>query len=493
MAGIAIGALVALTLPQQIDERRRLTPDPQLNGCFEGAGWNSATRVDRLAALQEVNPDIPASIQTGPTRAWVLGRGSWESSQSDEVIPSACEEIDVVVAHSGADRCLLLSGATSSAVPHHVTRWERHPSSPTGWSVVSRIRESRQRMPGEGTRKRARTLAARLYSRLDDVFASLEPLLKKAAVHTHPAYKATMGSNTKGAVLIMCVNWGNLDLLMNFLRSACDKQIDIQNLIVFAADPKVEKALKAIGVLVFSHDALGSFTAGAARSYGDHTFVEMMWCAAASHTVCRDDVPPSRPWVVSLFEFERISGECFAIVRWRGATLKLTCVYLVNALGYDLLFQDADLYWWREPWSFFATRPDIDTFWMDDGARTSRFAPLYPNTGYYLIRHNPRTALLCETLVGMYDVVLAWQSHQAVVSQVLGEFHALHALTVKILDKIEFPSGKQFHHNRALVRENKTQGIRALLLPHVLDGGQGRQAEIPQARWSCGTSRKVVL
>jgi len=315
VAGIAIGALVALTLPQQIDERRRLTPDPQLNGCFEGAGWNSATRVDRLAALQEVNPDIPASIQTGPTRAWVLGRGSWESSQSDEVIPSACEEIDVVVAHSGADRCLLLSGATSSAVPHHVTRWERHPSSPTGWSVVSRIRESRQRMPGEGTRKRARTLAARLYSRLDDVFASLEPLLKKAAVHTHPAYKATMGSNTKGAVLIMCVNWGNLDLLMNFLRSACDKQIDIQNLIVFAADPKVEKALKAIGVLVFSHDALGSFTAGAARSYGDHTFVEMMWCAAASRGLpaalrYRRDSPPSDEAVGGLiFEFERISGE----------------------------------------------------------------------------------------------------------------------------------------------------------------------------------------
>ena len=135
--------------------------------------------------------------------------------------------------------------------------------------------------------------------------------------------------------------------------------------------------------------------------------------------------------------------------------LKLTCVYLVNALGYDLLFQDADLYWWREPWSFFATRPDIDTFWMDDGARTSRFAPLYPNTGYYLIRHNPRTALLCETLVGMYDVVLAWQSNQAVVSQVLGEFHALHALTVKILDKIEFPSGKQFQLNRALFEKIK--------------------------------------
>jgi len=75
----------------------------------------------------------------------------------------------------------------------------------------------------------------------------------------------------------MCVNWGNLDLLMNFLRSACDKGVDVRNLVVFAADPKVEAALKAIGVLVFSHPALGSFAATAARSYGDHTFVEMMW------------------------------------------------------------------------------------------------------------------------------------------------------------------------------------------------------------------------
>ena len=52
---------------------------------------------------------------------------------------------------------------------------------------------------------------ARRPSRLDDVFASLEPLLKKPR-STHPAYKATMSSNTRGAVLIMCVNWGNLDL-----------------------------------------------------------------------------------------------------------------------------------------------------------------------------------------------------------------------------------------------------------------------------------------
>ena len=69
VAGIALGSLIALTLPQQTDVRRRLTPDPQLNGCFEGAGWNSATRVDRLAALQEVNPDIPASTPSRVNKA----------------------------------------------------------------------------------------------------------------------------------------------------------------------------------------------------------------------------------------------------------------------------------------------------------------------------------------------------------------------------------------------------------------------------------------
>ncbi|KAH8083456.1 nucleotide-diphospho-sugar transferase [Aureococcus anophagefferens] len=192
--------------------------------------------------------------------------------------------------------------------------------------------------------------------------------------------------------------------MLNFLRSACHRDIDVRNLVVFAADDKVEAALKAVGVHTFSHAALGQFDANAARSYGDHTFVEMMW-------------------------------------------LKLTCVYLVNDLGYDLLFQDADLYWWRAPWAYGAA--SVDTFWMDDGARTSASRPTSPTRATTCSRERADRGL-AEALVGMYDVVLAWQSHQAVVSQVLGEMHALHALTVQILEKEAFPSGKQLHHNRPL-------------------------------------------
>mmetsp|Transcript_22633 Transcript_22633/g.75072 ORF Transcript_22633/g.75072 Transcript_22633/m.75072 type:complete len:327 (+) Transcript_22633:115-1095(+) len=259
----------------------------------------------------------------------------------------------------------------------------------------------------ERHRVRARELLATLASQIDAVRGELAPILAEAAKHTPAAYARTMGDTSRGAVLVMAINWGNFDLLLNFLRSACDRRVDVRNLVVFAGDDRVYGALKDVGVLTFRHEALGEFGEAAARVYGDRTFSTMMW-------------------------------------------LKMTSAYLVNDLGYDLLFQDADLYWWRDPWAYFAARPDVETFWMDDGARTSRFAPHFPNTGYYLLRANARTAVLAETLVGMYDVVLAWQSHQAVVSQVLGEMHALHALTVQILEKEAFPSGKQLHHNRPL-------------------------------------------
>ena len=220
------------------------------------------------------------------------------------------------MAHSGADRCLLLSGATSSAVPHHVTRWERHASSPTGWSVVSRIRES------EATHARGRHEEAtsdahwrgRLYSRARRrLRAIIGTVTQKAAVHTHPAYKATMGSNTKGAVLIMCVNWGNLDLLMNFL---------ILDLGARQTDRHPE----------FHRFCGGS--QGRESAQGHWRLVFLARCA----------------WIISK-RARRIV--CARALRRDDVVEIDAVVYLVNALRYDLLFQDADLYWWtRSPGRF---------------------------------------------------------------------------------------------------------------------------------------------
>lgn len=377
--GFVVGLYFSLTRPRR---RRRLTA-----ACVEGTSWESMEVIDRSAALKALNPDIPAAIQTGPTSALLLSHG--------ETLDT-CEEVDVVVAQAGAGRCLLVAGTQQPSF--RVTRHERVDEA---WQPIARIREGKQRMPTDSTRRRARALFVRLVSSLEDVAAELDPVLAAAAQGTRD-YRAD-----KGAVLLMCINAGNLDLLLNFVLSTKRAGFPVDNLVVFAADEQTDGALKSAGIRTFRHEALGDFRSEAARSYGDHQFVEMMW-------------------------------------------LKITCVFLVNYLGYDLLFQDADLVWWQSPWPFFDQRPQVDSFWMDDGARTARFAPHYPNTGFYLVRANPRTQLFARQLLGSYSTVLAWQSHQALVSQLLAENHALFGLTVHILDKEQFPSGKQLHHNRPL-------------------------------------------
>lgn len=54
---------------------------------------------------------------------------------------------------------------------------------------------------------------------------------------------------------------------------------------------------------------------------------------------------------------------------------------------------------------------------MDDGAHTARFAPFFANTGLYLLRAGWKTEMFSESLLFGYDLVIAWQSHQAVVAQ----------------------------------------------------------------------------
>ncbi|KAH8065455.1 hypothetical protein JL721_8208 [Aureococcus anophagefferens] len=194
-AGIGAGVACAfgtVRWRRHTGARRRLLGAEDVD-CVAGAGWGGAKSVDRLGALQHVNHDIPAAIQTGPTKAWLLGHGNWDGHLDATVVPDSCRELDVVVANSAADRCLVVSSAATTAVPHHVTRWERSSTHATGWATISRIRESKQRMPGEVTRKRARTLAVRLLSKLDHVRAALAPVLAAAAAHTPPEYAATMG------------------------------------------------------------------------------------------------------------------------------------------------------------------------------------------------------------------------------------------------------------------------------------------------------------
>ena len=71
---------------------------------------------------------------------------------------------------------------------------------------------------------------------------------------------------------------------------------------------------------------------------------------------------------------------------------KVICVQLVNMLGYDVLFQDVDIVWWRDPMEYFNAldKEKFDIYFQDDGAYQIRYAPLSANSGFYFVRNNEK-------------------------------------------------------------------------------------------------------
>lgn len=152
----------------------------------------------------------------------------------------------------------------------------------------------------------------------------------------------------------------------------------------------------------------GNIPVGAARRYGDTRFVAMMMA-------------------------------------------KVICVQLVSMLGYDFLFQDVDIVWYKNPLTFFGNKTSpvqkYDIFFQDDGGHSLRYAPYSANSGFYFVRHNSRTRHFLTSLLMAGDIVVATHSHQQALIALLAEHVSLYGLMVKVLsrDMEEFPGGYQYN------------------------------------------------
>ena len=129
---------------------------------------------------------------------------------------------------------------------------------------------------------------------------------------------------------------------------------------------------------------------------------------------------------------------------------KVICVQLVSMLGYDFLFQDVDIVWFKNPLEYFAlpAAKQFDVFFQDDGSRSVRYAPYSANSGFYFIRHNDRTRHFLTSLLLSGDLILKTDSHQQALIAVLSEHVSLFGLKAKVLsrDEEEFPGG--WHWNQ---------------------------------------------
>mmetsp|Transcript_23881 Transcript_23881/g.24340 ORF Transcript_23881/g.24340 Transcript_23881/m.24340 type:complete len:235 (+) Transcript_23881:648-1352(+) len=131
-------------------------------------------------------------------------------------------------------------------------------------------------------------------------------------------------------------------------------------------------------------------------------------------------------------------------------------IWLIR-MGFDVLFQDVDIVWYKDPVPFFQSSSsgmsDFDVILQDDGARSLRYAPFFGNSGFYFIRRNPKTHHLFSTLLYHGSEIVAWQSHQQVLGTLLTEHASLFGLRVKVLEGQGFPGGYHYHRDPNLMRK----------------------------------------
>ena len=210
---------------------------------------------------------------------------------------------------------------------------------------------------------------------------------------------------SRRALIIMVANEGVMDLALNFICSAESSGIDLSTVVMFVGAESDVVLVENMGAIAVYNPALGSMPKHAAKEYLDETFSNMMW-------------------------------------------FKTTSVFLAIEAGFDVLFQDVDLVWMKDPIPYLRERT-ADISFMDDGARTTRYTPFFVNSGFFFVKYNERTKFFQEKMMKCSPTEIGrTHSHQSVLIKHLSELHHLVGLTVYVLEKDLFPSGEAYHDRK---------------------------------------------
>ena len=113
-------------------------------------------------------------------------------------------------------------------------------------------------------------------------------------------------------------------------------------------------------------------------------------------------------------------------------------------MGVDVLFQDVDLIWLRDPLEYFRQIDDADMQFMFDGPNRIH-QPIYANSGFFFARANDATRALLDTALGNTASVFRSGSHQKPLNRILGHFFLHNVIAIKILPENLFLNGHLFN------------------------------------------------
>ena len=237
---------------------------------------------------------------------------------------------------------------------------------------------------------------------VDRILKELKKLLKERNV--------VRDNNT---VVVLTVNAGQSELFANFICSARSRGLDTSNVLVFPTDEESYQLAQGLGVATyFDKENLGILPSGEAKAYGDPIFASMMYA-------------------------------------------KVLCVLYVSLLGHDVLFQDVDIVWFKDPLTYFHDQSNVaiqnfDLLFQHDGSAQPRYNPYSANSGFYYVRANKKTSYLFTSLLYHGAVVRKSKSHQQVLVQLLNEHASMFGTKIKVFDKLQtdmFPGGFHYHQD----------------------------------------------
>ena len=129
---------------------------------------------------------------------------------------------------------------------------------------------------------------------------------------------------------------------------------------------------------------------------------------------------------------------------------KVIAAQTVNYLGYNILFQDVDIIWYKDPFTLFHDKSSslhkFDALFSRDGATSPRYAPYDANSGFYYVKSNDKTKYMLLSMLYYGDMIEQTRSHQATFQAILSEFSSLFGIHIKVLNEEDFPGGHLFHN-----------------------------------------------
>ena len=155
----------------------------------------------------------------------------------------SCEYLNVVLTdHGNRHQCLAIIPQYES---YHVQKWMRLDDSSkvdpkAELKLVSRGQKNGPNEfnpPSESDTRKHWEMLQQYFQNVDDVLGDLKPILSKIAV-----------DNT---VIVMVVNFGQSELLMNFVCSARARKFDLSNVIVFTTDEESTKLVTSLGLTAY--------------------------------------------------------------------------------------------------------------------------------------------------------------------------------------------------------------------------------------------------